>query len=114
MINVRKLLIENGLIATYWGHIIARADEEGTGFSLGEMQSAGDWVTCACGRLEDEDGILREEDGSPIDADLRNLGFDFNDYIGSDQVVDACLTLIKIQHKAVELIQEHHNSLGNT
>lgn len=108
--KARKILIENGLIATHWGHIIDKAANSTEGFTLKNMNDAADWVTCACGKLVEE-GIEKDSDGTPMDAELTFLGYEFNENVcNNDSPEEAAKTLVAIQHRAAILIKEYHEN----
>jgi hypothetical protein len=106
MNEAKKLLIEAGLDKSHWGRRIIKAEATGR-FTVGDESHAGDWVTCACGKLGD--GIDRDDIRKPLDGVLTNLGSHFSGYVGAYSYVSAAQCLIDIEHRAVEVLKDQAN-----
>ncbi len=99
--NANQILTEAGLNNSFWGGRIIRAEERGR-FTKNDRVKAGDWTTCACGRLDD--GISRYADW-PMDVELRYLGIDFTFLVRNDLTTEAADTLIDIEKRAAAVLE---------
>lgn len=97
-------LTKHRLHRTVWGTRIIRVEREGGGFRMSEVREAGDWPTCACGRVDPR--IPRYANCVPMDLQLEMLGIDFYDAISDEQVVRAAELLVEIEQRAQEVLQE--------
>ena len=99
--KAEQYLIKHNLDKTYWGKKIIAAEKRGwfTNFNSSE---AGNWVTCACGRL---DKRLHDYWGVPEDEQLRVLGYEFSAHINSDNFYLAAVTLNKIEKRAAIVLR---------
>lgn len=103
MNEAKQLLEEAGLSETYWGQIITEAEKLG-GFTLWDRKYANQWTTCACGKQDPR--IPREGRGSPVDPTLFELGVSFSEQVYFDQILATAETLIKIEKRAIEVLEE--------
>jgi hypothetical protein len=104
MANLEVMLNEAGLDKTHWGKRILKAAARGS-FTPGDRVDSGGWVSCACGKLVN--GIPRERlGGPPIDPRLYTLGCMFSDDVDDDEFFKAANTLINIEDRAIQVLNE--------
>lgn len=103
MSRTKQLLVFAGLDKSHWGKIIIDSEIEG-GFNELANDQAGEWTTCACGKLDD--GIARSITGCPVDRELKDLGEKFDDLIYADAFEAAAVCLIAIEQRAIEVLWE--------
>ena len=103
MNEAKQLLEKAGLSETHWGKSIIRA-EKNDGFNVWDKEFAADWTTCACGKQDPR--IPREGRGSPVDPTLFELGVSFSGQVDFDQILAAAETLIRIEKRATEVLEE--------
>lgn len=105
MSKVKQVLKDANLLDSYWGQIIYKASERGQ-FYTAENESATNWGTCACGKLNDR--ILRHLTGKPEDYELYILGVSFGLRVRGDSFLGAAKTLVMIEQRAIEVLADEN------
>lgn len=101
--TAKQLLTKAKLHKSVWGKRIIAAEENGR-FKRSDRKKSSNWVTCACGELDER--IPRRELGyAPLDHGLRDLGSDFYEFVSRDLFVPAAKTLIAIEARAIEVLE---------
>ena len=100
--KAEEVLAKAKLKSSYWGRKIIQA-ERGGGFSDDSVELASNWITCACGRLDD--GIPRLGE-VPIDPTLKNLGSLFYTRVSRNNSLGAAKVLVKIEERAKQVLME--------
>ena len=105
MNEARQYLELKGLDTTYWGRKIIAAEKRGdfTGFNV---QQAGDFVTCACGRVTTDIPRCRDY-GGPLDSKIVRLGMQFDLDVTYNNFLEAAQTLTDIEARALIVANEH-------
>tara|TARA_B110000240_G_scaffold178700_1_gene208328 strand:+ start:533 stop:841 length:309 start_codon:yes stop_codon:yes gene_type:complete len=99
--NAEDSLIAAGLHESTWGVSIIKAQK--SGFTEKDCINAGEWTTCACGKVDRHVEMVSDDYG-PLDQELNDLGIDFAKYVGEDRVRDAAYALIAIEKRSIELL----------
>lgn len=94
MITAFEVLNEAGLVDTYWGEQIIKAENKGR-FTKEDRDKANGWTTCACGNITAN--IPRLESGAPKDETLQHLGFEFWEAVENHYFVQAARILVRIE-----------------
>ena len=102
MKTAEEVLVKAGYDQSHWGIIIIKAEME-DGFGGHNDNNAGNWMSCACGKLDGH--IERDAEDRPMDKKLQELGIGFYNSITSNQYLLAALTLIKIEKRSIELLR---------
>jgi hypothetical protein len=117
-----KLLFENNLHESHWGLRIIYAELDG-GFDDDDECDASQWLSCACGKLDDHIEVVPEgtnkAPNSPIDRILFTLGNDFANAVEENpdrsenvcQFYESAQILIKIEARSIELLKMMQDSL---
>ena len=102
------------LADSVWGERIVEAALRGR-FTNDDIQEAGGWVTCACGkvgapikRIEERDLETPTEQhliGSPVDKELAELGSEFYECVKQDDFLGAATSLGRIELRASKLAE---------
>jgi hypothetical protein len=96
--KAKRYLEYKNLHETYWGKRIIAAEENG-GFSDEDVELAGDYVTCACGKVTHD--IPRSSETSiPYDNKIADLGLRFNTEVISEEPWEAAKILVEIELRA--------------
>lgn len=103
MRSAKQILIGNGLDQSFWGKRIIAAQCRG-GFLGGDVLSAGNWTTCACGQQDPR--IPRDRVGEPLDTQLAGNGLIFNHQVANGHYSDAAETLVAIEKRAGHILAE--------
>lgn len=90
-------------INTTWTKAIKEARKCGR-FSSTEKLAAGSWVTCACGKQDEE--IPRHYDGEPMDGKLSLLGMEFFGAVQDDNFNAASKLLTRINRRAAAVLRK--------
>jgi hypothetical protein len=104
MNKAKEYLELKGYDQTYWGKKIIAAEKRGR-FTESNINHSADWVTCACGRVTAD--IPRDPDthfhgyNTPLDAILRERGFDFYTAVDDNRFLKAAQTLVSIEARAI-------------
>ena len=99
-----KVLYEANLHNSVWGGRIISAEMNGK-FQPDDVYDASNWVTCACGELEES--LLQKFNGArggPKDSLLKLLGEVFHQEVLDGDIEDAAHTLVNIQRRATKLL----------
>jgi hypothetical protein len=105
--EVTNILTEANLQTSYWGKKIIAAAKRGH-FTESNKEQALDWVTCACGKLDDAIPRYRQDwsrYGEPLDERLAFLGTAFSEAIDWGDHQDAAHCLIDIEERAIEVLR---------
>ena len=105
MNEARQYLELKGLDATYWGKKTIAAEKRGR-FTDFNLEQAGDFVTCACGRVTADIPRRRDYD-VPCDEELERLGMQFESDVLTDNFLEAAKTLTAIEARALIVAKEH-------
>jgi hypothetical protein len=107
MNKTKEILIDAGVKDTYWGRAILSAQKVGH-FTPANKNKAGNWVTCACGKITHD--IPRDHKGGemPLDSLLSQLGMDFYDCVSTDKIVSSAKTLVLIEQRAIEVALKYN------
>ena len=89
---------------TDWGKRIIEAERCGR-FKEIDKELANDWVTCACGKIT-ADIPRNKEMNSPLDDQLDLLGVYFYQHVTNNDFLKAAETLINIEDRAQEVVNE--------
>ena len=101
MKTAKEVLAEAGLDQSHWGIRIIEAELRGF-FTIADEHASGNWMSCACGRLDDH--IERDpEYGEPEDQELNEYGIKFYNAVTCNDFLEAALSLIKIVKRSMEL-----------
>lgn len=107
--SVLEILKEANLQDSYWGKLLLNAELLGVTEDL--TKQAGNWPTCACGRLtydiprkEGKNGAI----GCPLDETLYRLGMHFYDSLCYGSVGQTAKTLVEIEKRAQIVAAEYH------
>lgn len=86
-----------------WHERIRAARERGDLFTPEDYRAASDWPTCACG--EQDPRVPRFPcPPCPEDRELYELGCEFKDAVGADDVDKAKRLLARIEARAAEVV----------
>lgn len=92
-----------------WHERIDAAEKRGW-FDSHDRFASGCWVTCACGeqdpRIPRTVNKISGERSKPLDKQLANLGYKFDDKVQADDFRAARLTLAAIEKRAAEILAE--------
>lgn len=90
----------------YWTKIIEvakrRAEKGKVAFKEQQIERAGNWVTCACGKQDSR--LVRDYEGAPRDEKLTILGMDFYTAVDQQRPDEAEIILAKIERRAIQLL----------
>lgn len=95
--DARETLREAGLLRTTWGGVIVKAEARGW-FTKHQQSLAGNWTTCACGELSVL--IPTDDQGTPVDLDLRRAGQAFASMVVRHKAKAAARLLVEIEARA--------------
>lgn len=103
------ILKDAGHDHTHWGRIIIKAERQGE-FTNEDQLASGNWVTCACGKL-DKDIPRWQLDvgidkGRPKDDALVNLGGLFCHAVMENRFTSAAHLLCNIERRAISVVLE--------
>lgn len=91
----------------YWSRVLQQAAKRQAAgkpaFTANEIERAGDWVTCACGK---QDKRIPRYEGEPRDGLIRLLGYRFGHDVEMGCVNEAKRNLARIEARAAVLIAE--------
>ena len=107
--EAKQYLELKGLGTTYWGKKIIAAENRGR-FTDFNLEQAGDFVTCACGRVTVD--IPRGGDYHvPLDSELERLGMQFDLDVTYNNFLEAARTLAAIEARAHIVANEHQREI---
>lgn len=96
-----KTFAETRNVAPFdWNAFLAK-DQFTEAEMIKALDLAGEWVTCACGNLCA--ALPRDADGEPLDCELAELGYEFNEAICSMEALHSWINtkeMIKWKDKA--------------
>ena len=102
--KAKKILETAKLQDTFWGKIIIASEKRGH-FTVHKKELAGDRITCACGKLDNN--IPRFSDGDPIDPYLREYGKLFEASVLDCDFAKAAQLLCKIEKRSAKILSEN-------
>lgn len=118
--TTQEILTEANLQDSYWGTIIIEAEKTGNDFTVAQGHEAGNWCTCACGKVTCD--IPRraspqfEGKGEtwPLDKQLYELGMDFYDAVCRGNFEASARTLVSIEKRAIIVATEFRLTKGES
>lgn len=116
--TAQEILTEANLQDSYWGQAIIDVEKFGSTFSISKLREAGNWCTCACGRITCDiprrfsPAFEGEGETWPLDKDLYDLGMEFYDAVCRNAFEEAAITLVHIEKRAIIVAKEYRLTKG--
>lgn len=104
--KAKEFLENKGYDETHWGKRIIAAETQGE-YTQDDVDESGDWMSCACGKLDTYIEIGRSGTSAPMDDNLYDLGCNFSDAVMNDDFdinfLHAAELLVAIEERSIEL-----------